>query len=146
MERKIKIRRAKEKEAVKICALGRKTKDLAASEKAKFHRKKDIEEWIKKPKDNIVLVVFDGRKFIGFLLAKIMSSQWSVIDSVVLDQSYRGQGIGTLILDKLFNILEKKRIYYAQAFVGTENIKGRKFWQEQRFKQGKKFIWVEKNL
>ena len=120
MEKKIKIQRAKEKEAVKICALGRKTKELTASEKAKFHRKKDM--------------------------AKIMSSQWSVIDSVVLDQSYRGQGIGTLILDKLFNILEKKRIYYAQAFVGTENIKGRKFWQEQRFKQGKKFIWVEKNL
>lgn len=144
--KRIKVCQARKKEAAKICALGRKIKELSASEKARFHKEKDIEEWIKKPKDNIILVAFDEKKFIGFLLAKIMSSQWSMIDSLAVDPAYREQGIGSLILNELFNILEKKEVWYVQAFVRTENIKGRKFWQEKKFKEGKKFIWLERNL
>lgn len=144
--RKIEICRAQKKDAIRICAFGRKIKELSASKKARFHSKKDIEEWIKKPKDNITLVVFDEKKFIGFLYAKIMSNQWCMIDSLAIDDAYRKQGIGSLLLDYLFNILEKKEIWYVQAFVGLNNIKGRKFWREKKFKEGKKFIWLERNL
>jgi ribosomal protein S18 acetylase RimI-like enzyme len=140
----IKIRSARPKDLASIYALGRKTRELDASNDTVFFDRGEIEGLIKKPKDNIILVILAGKKFIGFLVAKIISCEWCMIDSIAVDPLYRGQGIGNLVLKHLQNILKKRRIRYLQAFVAEEAARSRKFWHQQGFKEGKKFIWIEK--
>jgi GNAT superfamily N-acetyltransferase len=140
------VRRAKKNDISRILFLGRNIKEFISSRQSKFYSKDELEDWIHKPKDNIILTVFIGNKLIGFLCAKIISKHWCMIDTIGVEQRYRGQKIGSKLLEKLYSILEKKNIYYAQAFGGLKHKGTRKFWKDRGFQEGKKFVWIEKNL
>jgi N-acetylglutamate synthase-like GNAT family acetyltransferase len=140
----IKIRSAKESDVEQIYLFGRKINEFAVSSNMKFYYKRELKEWIKKPKENILLVAADSKQIAGFLYAKIISKDWCMLDNVAVREKYRNQGIGTNLIDKLNKILKKKNIEYVHAIVGIEHKKSRKFWNKQKFKESNKFIWIEK--
>ncbi len=144
-KKKMKIRHAKKGDVNKIYSLGKKIKELKFSRK-NFHEKEEIEEWIKKPKSNILIVAEDNEKFAGFLYAKIVSCDWCMLDNLAVDKQFRGLGIGKLLLERLYKEAKKRKVYFIAGLVNVVNNKGLKYFENNGFKTGEKFIWVEKFL
>ena len=111
-----------------------------------FYDLEEIEEWVEKQKSNILIVAEENGFVIGFLYAKIVSSQWCMLESLGVDKAYRGKGIGTRLVDHLYGVLKERKIDYVQALVGEEHPISREFWKRKGFKEGKKFIWIEKDI
>jgi len=143
---KVKIRRANKNDLNKIYFLGINIKEFIVSKRRKFYEKNELKEWVKKSQDNIFLIVEYDKQIIGFLYAKLISNYWCMLDNIGIIDEFRSKGIGSMLLKKLYQILDKKRVCYLQALVGIEYKKTRKFWKKKGFKEGKKFIWVDKNL
>lgn len=142
----MKIRRGKPNDLDHVYKLGSRMKELNFSRKIKFHEKEEIAEWIKKPKDNLFFVAVDSRKVVGFIYAKIVDKDWCMIDNLAVDKNHRHQRIGTKLLDTIYNVLKKRKMWYTQALVEIGHHKTRKFWKEEGFRQGRTFVWYEKEL
>ena len=134
------IRKANEKDAEFILGLAKKTPELSVSKTEMWNpTKKEIIEWIKDEK-NIFLV----KENKGFLLAKLNSSEWCMIDALAIKLEYRSQGIATELLEELYSILKEKNIEYISGLVQESCMNARAFWNKKGYKEGKKLIWFEK--
>ena len=142
---KIKIRNAAKNDVNSIYRLGHSIKEFTVSNRIKFYEKAEMLEWVRK-KDDIFLVAEHERKIVGFAFCKILSSKWAMLDSLGVSEKYRYGGIGTMLLDRTMIELHKKHVTFVQAFVGSDHIKSRKFWKKHGFKEGRKFIWIDKIL
>jgi len=141
------LRRGKLADVNQIYSLGAKTQELRFSQVTKFfHLKDEIEEWIKKPNDNILLVAAKDKKVVGFIYAKIIGKHWCMIDNLVVAPEHRGEHIGTVLLEELLKILRQKKIDYVQTLEQIKNKKGRKFWKKKGFHEGYVFVWANKKL
>lgn len=146
MAEKIIVRRCSIKDVDAIFNIGLHTKELQFSKKINFHEKTEFIEWIKHPRDNIFLVALAAGKIDGFLYAKIVSREWCILDNIAVDKFCRHMGIGTKLLEKLYTLLKRKKVSYVQALVEEHQRKTREFWRERGFRQGKIFVWYEKEL
>jgi N-acetylglutamate synthase-like GNAT family acetyltransferase len=144
MASKILIRRANIKDISQIYNLGKKTKELEFSKGMTFHDRVELKEFIKKPRDNILLVSLVDKKISGFLYAKIVSRTWCILDNLVIDEYYRGHGIASLLLENLYKILKNKKVSYIQILEDIHHKKTREFWKRKGFIEEKKFIWADK--
>ena len=140
----IEIRRGKLKDISQIYNLGKKTKELEFSEKMNFHDKIELKEFVTEKRDNILLVCLTHKKIVGFLYAKIVSKEWCILDNLVIEENYRNNGIGSLLLEDLYQILKKKKLNYIQILEEIHHKKTREFWKKKGFKEEKKFIWADK--
>jgi len=146
MSNKIIIRRAKEQDVEKIYAIGRKIHQFIYSKSSGFYSKKELREYIKKPKDNIFFVALREEKLVGFIYASIISQDWCMLDIIAVDPKFQDKGVGSLLLEELHETLKERKISYIQALVRAEFKKTREFWKRKGFKEGKRFIWIEKNI
>ncbi len=146
MKLKTKIREAKLKDLNYIYSLGKEIKELKFCRKMNFHDKIELREFIKRPKDNILLVAVSEKRVIGFLYAKIISKTWCMLDNLAVDKDYRNKGIGTLLLKEFYKILKKKKIHYLQILEDIHRKKTREFWKKNGFKEEKVFLWADKTL
>ncbi len=140
----IKIRRARARDITRIRDLGKGMKEFACSQSVKFYSREELEEWIKKPKDNILLVAEINKKMVGFLYAKIMVREWCMIDNIGVKQEWRKKGIGKILLGELFKILKNKKVNFVQLLTNLKHKKTINFWKSRKFKEGEKFLWLEK--
>lgn len=143
----IKIRRAKLKDAHEIYKIGASIRELNFSNKFKFHQKDEIIEFIKKPKDNILLVAEIDGKIMGFLYAKILAYGqwgWCMLDNLAVLPKYRKHGIGTHLLKNLYKIMKKHKVHYVHILEDVHRKKTKKFWHEHGFKEEKIFAWADK--
>jgi N-acetylglutamate synthase-like GNAT family acetyltransferase len=145
-ELEIKIRRGKLKDISQIYNLGKHAKELEFSKKMNFHDKVELKEFVTKTKDNILLVSISNKKVIGFLYAKIVSRTWCILDNLVVDEKFREEGIGSLLLEDLYKILKNKKVNYIQILEDIHHKKTREFWKKKGFKEEKKFIWADKRI
>jgi ribosomal protein S18 acetylase RimI-like enzyme len=146
---KIKIRRAQKKDVNNIFNLGNKLKDLlkaSKQQKGHFHEKSEFLEFIKKPKNDILLVAEINNKFMGFICAEIIDKDWCLLDNIAIDKRYWGRGIGTKLINELYKILRKKKVDYIQLLVEKSHIQTQKFWKSKGFKEGKTFVWFDKYI
>lgn len=146
---KVEIRRAKEKDINKIIKIGSELEDAlkaSKSNKCHFHERLEFIEFIKKPKENILLVAEYNKQVIGFLYAKILTKDWCMIDNLAVEKEFQNEGVGTHLLNELYNILNNKKIAYLQCLIEINHKKTRKFWKDRGFKEGKTFVWVDKFL
>ena len=142
----IKIQRTKTKDIPLIFELGQKIRELKYSKECPFCEKEEIAEWVSDRKNNIVLTAKAGDKLVGFLIAKTLSKSWCALDDIAVDKKFRGQGIGNKLLNKLYEILKKKKINYINVLIGASYKKVRAFWKAKGFKETEKFIWADKEL
>jgi len=106
------INRAKKEDVAPIFKLGQKIPELKYSKDSPFCEMLEVDEWVADQKINIILTAKLGGKLVGFLIAKILSKSWCALDDIAVDKKFRGQGIGNELLNKLYNILKKKKINY----------------------------------
>jgi N-acetylglutamate synthase-like GNAT family acetyltransferase len=140
------IRKARKEDVDEIYHLGNKINQLkfSFSKKHNFHEKDEMTEWIRKPKDNIFLVSFQNERAVGFLYAKIIDCHWCLLDNIAVLPKYRKHGIGTMLLDSLYEILREQKIDYIQILEEVHHKKTRDFWKKKGFKERHVFIWADK--
>lgn len=144
---RLKIRRAQPRDVDNIFNLGSGFKDSLKASKIRgehFHEKSEFLEYIKNPKKNVLLVAEVDNKFVGFVCAELIDKEWCVLDNIAVDKKYQGRGIGTKLLDELYSILRKKKIFYIQLLAEKNHKKIQKFWKSKGFKEGKTFVWFDK--
>lgn len=125
----------------------KKTEEIIASADVSeydFFNTKEIKDWIRKPKDKFVLVAEENSKIIGFLLARMVTKYWCVIEAIVVEKKFRRTGIGTRLLEELYKRLKKYDVQIIQAFVRADLKEPQNFWRCRGFKARKKFIWFDK--
>jgi N-acetylglutamate synthase-like GNAT family acetyltransferase len=142
---KMKIRRGKIKDVEEVFSIGERISELKFSRKA-FHDKDEIEEWVKKPKDNLLLVSEVDGKIAGFIYAKIIDRHWCLLDNLAVLDKYRAHGMGTKLVEELYKILRKNKIDYIQILEEIHHKRTRKFWRDKGFREEKVFIWADKFL
>jgi ribosomal protein S18 acetylase RimI-like enzyme len=135
------VRKANKKDVDFILNLAKKTPELNASKNETLLSKNEVLEWIK---DNKIIFLIEENK--GFLLAKINSLEWCMIDALSIDYKFRNQGIANKLLEELYSILKEKKINYISGLVLDSAIDSRNFWKKKGFIEGKKLIWFEKEL
>jgi len=140
------IRRAVSNDIPLIYSLGKKTEELNFSPSMKFHDRGELREFVKKPKTNILLVAEKENKIIGFLYAKIVSKTWCILDNLAVEETYRGKGIGHMLLNHFYSILRANKISYLQVLEEIHHKKTREFWKKQGFKEEKVFVWADKSI
>lgn len=143
---KIRVRHAKLSDIDMIYALGRKTEELNFSPNMRFHDKIELKEFVKKPKDNILLAADCDGKIAGFLYAKIVSRTWCILDNLAVEKEFRGHGIGNSLLHEFYTILKKRKVHYVQVLEEIHHKKTRKFWHDRGFKEEKIFVWADKMI
>lgn len=146
---KVEIRGARKEDVDEIIKIGSKLEDAlkaSKSSKSHFHEKSEFIEFIKKSKGNILLVAEEHKQVIGFLYAKILTKDWCMIDNLAVKKNFQNMGVGNLLLNKLYSILNKRKITYIQGLIEINHKKSRKFWKDRGFKEGKIFVWVDKFL
>ena len=145
-EKIAKIRIAKKADIEAICQIGKKAPELSFSKEMSFHDKSEFVEFVKHPKENILLVAEVKGQIVGFVYAKIMSKTWCLLDSLAIKKQYQNQGIGTQLLEETYKILKKNKVTYIQILEQINKKKTRLFWKKQGFKEKQAFIWADKNL
>lgn len=143
---KFKIRKAQKKDIHSIYKLGKRVHELDFSKKHPFHDTKEINQFISTPKETILLVVEINNEIAGFILAKILSHSWCLLDSLAVEYKYRKHGIGTHLLHALYKELKKRKVHYVQILEEIHHKQTRKFWKEKGFKETKVFVWAERNI
>lgn len=127
MKTNLKIRRAKKEDIPEILSLGTKIKEFVVSNETKFYHKDELEEWVKKPKDNILITATKDDMLIGFLYAKLISNNWCMLDSIGINKNYRINGIGTSLLNYLYKLIKKREVNYIQTLTDVKHRKTREF-------------------
>lgn len=143
---KIIIRRARSSDINEIYSIGKRTIELNFSKKMNFHDKIELREFIKRPRDNLLIIAEIDNDTIGFLYAKIVSRTWCILDNLVVKPEFRKLGTGHLLLEELYKILKNNKITYIQILEDINNKKTRKFWKDNGFKEEKVFIWADKRI
>jgi ribosomal protein S18 acetylase RimI-like enzyme len=135
------VRKANEKDIDFIINLAKKSPELNASKNEILPSKNELLEWLN---DNKVIFLVEEDK--GFLLAKLNSSEWCMIDALSIAPNFRNQGIATKLLDQLYLILKEKDINYISGLVLENSDLSRTFWKKKDFVEGKNLVWFEKDL
>ena len=126
----------------------KKTKEFMTSDGSKydFFDQDEIEDWARKRKGQIALVAEIDSQVVGFLLARLATRYWCLIEAVSVEDKFRKKGIGKKLLEELYKILKKEDIYIYQAFVRSDMKQPQIFWRKQGFKARKTFTWFDKRL
>lgn len=146
--KKMKVRKANQKDVNEVIKLGKKIEELEFSSKFPFHDKSELKEALK-DKNSVFLIAEENKKIIGFLLAKILfhrTGGWCMLDNLAVKKDERCQGVGTELLKQLYSKLKKEKINYVQVLEEEHHNKTREFWKDKGFKETKKFIWAEMML
>ena len=142
----IKLRRAKRKDVNAVFSLGKKTPELNFQKNIHFHEKSELLEWVKHSKDNVFIVAECEKKIVGFLYAKIVSHDWCILDNIAVLPSFRGNGVGRLLLNYFYNVMKQNKVTYVGLLVEPRHKKAISFWEKNNFKRGKNFIWYGKKI
>ena len=126
-----------------IYKFGEVEKSFRVSEEIKFYEKEELEEWIRKKKD-ILLIAMEKEEIVGFACCKVMSSHWGVVDNLYVKEEWRKKGVGSLIFNKIIFLLKKKKIKYVNVLVDVMDSKTRGYLEKRGFKSQKEYVWMDK--
>lgn len=128
-----------------VVKIGLCTKQLQVDdEKDMYYEPKTLLKAIESPSE-ICLVAKDGDTIAGFFLAHLNLVFSEVyISDVALKPEYRGQGVGTMLMDEARIILKRKNIDWSWALAQQENTAMHKFMEKQGFIRGKLFYFFYK--
>lgn len=137
----LKILKAKS-EDINDCVRLAETKELEYGP-GLFPKEKELKSGAKR---GIFYVAKINDKTIGFVLGYILSRQSAYIDLLVVEKNFRGQGIGTKLLNKIKKKMRKEEINNIWL-IAHENQKDVEFYLHKHFKEGDRFrlFWEDLN-
>jgi len=141
------VREAELVESMKIWRFGRSHPEFAISERIRFYEKREVDEWIRNPEDNIVLIAELGNgRLIGFLYCKLMSSHWAVIDNLLVDAKYRKRNVGSRLMRLCEKVLLGRRIEYVSLLAHSSDRVTHHFLEQRGYSPTSQLVWMEKFL
>lgn len=105
---------------------------------------------IEEPKDSILLVALsEDREVIGFSLSSILSDlKDAYLHSLVVDQSFRGQGVARALVGRTLDMLEQTTgVNHPFCVVKTSNIASQGLLESEGFARGEEpFYYYDRTL
>jgi GNAT superfamily N-acetyltransferase len=81
--------------------------------------------------------VYDADTLIGicgiWMLNKLYAGKHVEPDNVFIEEAYRNQGVGSLMMDWLFNYAKEKGCVASEVNCYKKNSKGNKFWENHGY-------------
>jgi len=114
------------------------------SPRIRFYERRELEEWIAAPGDNILLVLDDDGAVMGFLFCKLMSSHWAYLDNFYIRPEARGQGHGRLLMEALLCVLHEKKIAYLSTLVAETDTFLSGYFRRCGLVTEKTYVWQER--
>jgi ribosomal protein S18 acetylase RimI-like enzyme len=142
----MKIRRMLSKDINEVYNLGVNVNEFSVSLSTNFWSKKELVNWLNN-KNDILLIAEDKGYVIGFLFCKFHRQTGNaIIDNVLVKEQYRNKGIGTKLMKTCLKELKSKSCTYVYTLVKPDRKESINFFKKVGFKEGFKFLWVEKKL
>lgn len=142
------ISEAAESDVDEIFSLGMNEPAFKVSEKISFYEHTELIEWVKHPRENILLVARpkSGDDLAGFLFCKVISHHWAMLDNYFVKRQFRGQGCGKLLLVELSSQLRKRGIEYLSTLANVLDVQLLEMLSRFGFKQQKTYSWFDAPL
>lgn len=117
--------------------------------------KEEIRNWAKEEiesKEKIVLVAEDNTKIKGILIYKIKEVQDNInlkdsnniwIDEICVDEKYRSQGIGKMLMDEIKKIAREIECQRIELNCWEFNDRARKFYEENGLKTQRRIMEID---
>ncbi len=130
-----------------LCKWGNENWELwyDAQSEHKWFSKKYMQNWIKNPKDDVLLVARKNGVLVGMCLTYVVHN-WALCSELFVDLAYRGQGVGSLLLSKLEETVRPHGIETIQLFVNTHNHPAHGFYKKFGFTGRNKFLVMHKKI
>jgi len=138
------VRRATPADIDAIFALGTAEPAFGVSPAIRFYERRELEEWIAAPEENLLFVLDDGGEIAGFLYCKIMSSHWAYLDNFYVRPMSRGRGFGRLLMEALLHQLEYQGIVYLSTLVDKQDPFLTGYFGRCGLVAEKTYIWQER--
>ena len=135
----------KETDVETMVAWGKNNKELKLSEADPWYAPQTLKDWIKNPRNDIILVAKDEEKLVGMCLVHHMRD-WAYCSILFVIPEYRGQGIGRTLLDAATAALKNTGIEQFGLLVEESNMDSMKFYEKVGLKKGHVFRWMDKLL
>ena len=130
-----------------IRAMANASPELAVNdEKQAFWGTERLTSWITQGDDVMLVAEHDGL-VVGFQITNIhTASKIGYLSDIVVDQKYRGTGIGSKLLDETVRHMKQKGITYVYALTQQNNIKIHSMLEKHGFTRGERMIWYDLKL
>ncbi|MDO8497908.1 MAG: GNAT family N-acetyltransferase [bacterium] len=126
---------------------GSNEKGFQVSENTIFWTKGELEKWVIKNRDDILLIAESGEDLRGYAFSMFHPPTGiGLITNIYVTEAYRHIGIAQLLITESIRLLKEKGATYVYAQVESTNIQSLKIFQDTGFTKGKDFTWVEQIL
>lgn len=142
----LKIQDLTPKEIRQVYSLNRNVPQLHESQSSQKYTLKELEEWLKNPQKDILLVAKKEKTVAGFLACRLLAPYWAEIDTLVVNPLFRRKGTGSALVQECLKRLKKKKIKEVSVSVRKRFPTISKFWRKQGFQEGYQFTLMEKFL
>jgi ribosomal protein S18 acetylase RimI-like enzyme len=123
------------------------TPELQSDSSGNTYDKEGLRRVIKNRKENLVLIVKDKGRLIGFLIVHYLKSvKQSIVNDLFIHKDYRRRGIAKNLMKMCEQDARKKNFKYITGLVRTNNKKMQNLKQKLGFKKGNCFYFYEKRI
>jgi ribosomal protein S18 acetylase RimI-like enzyme len=105
---------------------------------------KDIEDYLNN-RLNRIWVCELNEEIIGVLITQFWKN-YVYLHTIVVDEKYRGKGIGKMLMDCMENLAKEQGKYVIELYTEVKNKKMQNLIKKREYKKGDKFIFYSKNL
>ncbi|MDP1722008.1 MAG: GNAT family N-acetyltransferase [Candidatus Gottesmanbacteria bacterium] len=124
---------------------GEENWELWGGEESKWYNKEELAALIGINKEDLFFIARYDKKPVGMCLTRVFEG-WAYLESLFVIKDYRGQGIGTMLVNKMVGPLKKRKIRNLSIQPEVENNKALSLYKKLGFVQGFTFHWMDKAL
>lgn len=140
-----KIRNAAERDIDTLYRWGQENWQLWGSTRWKWYSRKSLKSVIAQPRNSVYLVAESGGKLAGMCFVENLLT-WSFCVGLFVDATYRGKGIGKMLLDRGSKEMKNRGAGSIMLLVDTKNPKAKKFYLREGYTGDLRFLLLDKEL
>ena len=140
------IRSMNEEDIEKVYELGlNESRFMVGDHSSGFWTKNQLENWVKSTSD-ILLIAEDKSKILGYVMSQLhIPTRKATIENLYVREDYRGEGVGTSLIEECLRLLKEKGATYFCAMVEYDNKAMLNLVHSLGFQKGHLFYWVDKH-
>lgn len=124
---------------------GEENKELWGGEESKWYNKEELVSLIGKNREDLLFIARYDKDAVGMCLTRVFEG-WAYLEALFVQKEHRGQGIGTMLVNKTVESLKNRNIRYLSIQPEVENKKALVLYEKLGFARGFTFYWMDKKL